>query len=88
MDQQPFQNRHVMLHVSSDPDVQKAFVRRYVVRGLAAFEGAMANHEREGVSGPFAYGASPSAADAPVDIAKAAAPLSAAKLKTKARFIP
>ena len=60
---QPLQNRHVMLHVSSDPDVQKAFVRRYVVRGLAAFEGAMANHEREGVSGPFAYGASPSAAD-------------------------
>jgi maleylacetoacetate isomerase len=62
-DTQPLQNRHVLLHVSKEPDEQKAWARRFVERGLAAFEALMERHTKDGVRGPFAYGEALSAAD-------------------------
>jgi maleylpyruvate isomerase len=60
---QPLQNRNVMLRVSPDAEAQKSFVRHYIARGLGAIEAAMQKNEVEGARGPYAYGASPTAAD-------------------------
>jgi maleylacetoacetate isomerase len=61
---QPFQNRHVLLQVSSDLGVQKKWAGHFIERGLRAFERAMEVHAREGMSGRYAYGDLPTAADA------------------------
>jgi maleylacetoacetate isomerase len=60
---QPLQNRSVTLFLSSDAEVQNGWLRHFVARGLASFEAAMAAAEREGVSGRYAYGDAPGAAD-------------------------
>jgi len=67
---QPLQNMSVLDRLSSvhgrkedDAEVRKAWIRHFVARGLAAFEGLMAANEKEGVEGPFAYGATLTAAD-------------------------
>ncbi len=60
---QPLQNRHVLQHVSPDPEAQKEWLAHFVGRGLASFEAALALHEGEGVAGPHAYGASVTLAD-------------------------
>jgi maleylpyruvate isomerase len=61
---QPFQNRHVLLHLSPDPRAQKAWVAHFVERGLRAFERAMEANSHEGIRGPYACGGEPTAADA------------------------
>jgi maleylpyruvate isomerase len=60
---QPLQNRHVMQFLSEDVQVQRRWVQHFVGRGLASFEAAMEVGERDGVRGPYAYGATPTAAD-------------------------
>jgi maleylacetoacetate isomerase len=60
---QPLQNLGVLRRVSADADEQGKWAGHFVTRGLEAFEAAMAVAEREGVGGPFAYGAAPTAAD-------------------------
>ena len=60
---QPLQNRNVTLFLSEDAAVQKRWLQHFVGRGMAALEAAMQMNEREGVAGPFAYGATPTAAD-------------------------
>jgi maleylpyruvate isomerase len=61
---QPFQNLSVLKHVSPDPEAQRAWAQHYIARGLRSFEAAMESDEREGTKGPFAFGATPTAADA------------------------
>lgn len=61
---QPFQNMHVMAHVSEQPAAQKAWAAHFNERGLGAFERAMEANAREGVNGPYAYGNVATAADA------------------------
>jgi maleylacetoacetate isomerase len=61
---QPFHNRHVLQQVSPDREQQKRWVGHFIDRGLGAFERAMEANAREGVSGQYAYGDSPTAADA------------------------
>jgi maleylacetoacetate isomerase len=61
---QPLQNTSVIKRTSADPETQKEWSRHFVTRGLAAFEAAMEQGEREGVKGRFAYGHAPTAADA------------------------
>ena len=61
---QPLQNRHVTQFLSPDTEVQKRWLQHFVTRGLAALEGAMESHEREGVQGRYAYGDAVTAADA------------------------
>jgi maleylacetoacetate isomerase len=64
---QPFQNSSVLKHLEGlghDADGQKAWVQHFVGRGLAAFERAMADNAQAGMAGAFAYGDSPTAADA------------------------
>jgi len=60
---QPLQNRNVILHVSPESEVQKAWLRHFLGRGLGSLEAAMLANEREGVMGPYAYGEMPTAAD-------------------------
>ena len=60
---QPFQNLGVLKHVSSNPEVQKAWAQHFIGKGLRAFEAAMQTHEREGTAGPYAYGDAPTMAD-------------------------
>jgi maleylpyruvate isomerase len=64
---QPLQNTGVLKHLASlgqDAEGQKAWLRHFVGRGLASLERAMAENARAGASGMFAYGRSPTAADA------------------------
>ena len=61
---QPLQNRHVTEFRSKDHSVQRDWLQHFVSRGMAALEAAIEMGEREGVAGPFAYGESPTAADA------------------------
>jgi maleylpyruvate isomerase len=63
-DTQPLQNRHVLLHVSSDPEAQRAWSRHFIARGLSGFEALMERHARAGVTGRYAYGDTLTAADA------------------------
>jgi maleylacetoacetate isomerase len=61
---QPLQNRHVTQFLSPDAEVQGRWLRHFVIRGLAALEGAMETHEAEGARGRYAYGDAVTAADA------------------------
>ncbi|HEY1693279.1 MAG TPA: maleylacetoacetate isomerase [Polyangiaceae bacterium] len=61
---QPLQNRHVTQFLSTEADVQRRWLKHFVTRGLAALESAMATLETEGIVGRYAFGDSPSAADA------------------------
>jgi maleylacetoacetate isomerase len=61
---QPLQNRSVTLFLPQDQETQRRWLQHWVGRGLASFEAAMKSHEAEGVSGPYAYGETPTAADA------------------------
>jgi maleylpyruvate isomerase len=64
---QPFQNASVLEHLSAlgqDAEGKKAWLHHFVGRGLASLERAMVESARAGVSGPYAYGDSPTAADA------------------------
>ena len=58
------QNRHVLLQVSPEPGVQKKWAAHFIERGLRAFERAMEANARDGMSGRYAYGDLPTAADA------------------------
>jgi maleylacetoacetate isomerase len=60
---QPLQNRRVLRRVSSDPTAQAAWTTHFVGRGMEAFEAMLDANAREGIGGPYAYGASPTAAD-------------------------
>lgn len=60
---QPFQNLGVLKHVSPDHAVQRAWAQHFIGKGLRAFEAAMQTHEREGITGPHAYGDAPTMAD-------------------------
>jgi maleylpyruvate isomerase len=64
---QPLQNMAVLEHLGKmghDAGAQKAWLQHFVGRGLASFERAMVENAAAGVSGPFAYGDAPTAADA------------------------
>lgn len=61
---QPFQNRHVLLHLSQDATAQKEWAAHFVARGLESFQRAMEANARDGVAGTYAYGNEPTAADA------------------------
>ncbi|HLK38519.1 MAG TPA: maleylacetoacetate isomerase [Polyangiaceae bacterium] len=64
---QPLQNLRVLKAlegVGQDAERQQAWLHHHVGRGLASFERAMEEAAREGVTGSFAYGDSPGAADA------------------------
>jgi maleylacetoacetate isomerase len=64
---QPLQNQRVLKAVEQmgqGPDAQQAWLHHHVGRGLASFERAMDEAVREGVTGRYAYGDSPGAADA------------------------
>jgi maleylacetoacetate isomerase len=60
---QPFQNLAVLQRVSPDAAVRADWARHFIGRGLAAFEAMMAENERAGVKGRFAYGSAISMAD-------------------------
>jgi maleylacetoacetate isomerase len=60
---QPLQNLAVLHRVSKDAEEQGKWAAHFNARGLESFEGALAAVEREGVGGPFSYGAAPMAAD-------------------------
>ncbi len=61
---QPLQNLRVINYVSSDADAQSRWLTHFVGRGLALLEAALDANAREGVTGRFAYGDVPTAADA------------------------
>ena len=61
---QPLQNLNVLVHLSPEKEPRIAWAQHYIRRGFAAFESLLALIEGEGVRGPFAYGASLTAADA------------------------
>jgi maleylacetoacetate isomerase len=64
---QPLQNTGVMKHLAElgqDAQGQAAWLRHFVGRGLASLERAIADNARAGVHGPYAYGSTPTAADA------------------------
>jgi maleylpyruvate isomerase len=64
---QPLQNTSVLGHLAQlgqDAQGQRAWLHHFVGRGLGSLERAMAEDARAGVSGPYAYGDSPTAADA------------------------
>jgi maleylacetoacetate isomerase len=63
---QPLQNTSVIAHVghlTGDAEAPRAWMKHFVARGLGSLERAMAANAREGVAGPYAYGAAPTAAD-------------------------
>lgn len=62
-DIQPLQNRHVLLHVSKDPEAQRTWSRHFVARGLAGLEGLLERYAKAGVAGRYAYGDTITAAD-------------------------
>jgi maleylacetoacetate isomerase len=61
---QPLQNLGTLRFLSQDAEVRDKWLQHFLSRGLGALEGALAGVEREGVRGPFAYGETPTAADA------------------------
>lgn len=61
---QPLQNRSVTNFLSKEAEVQRAWLHHFLGRGLAALETAMERNEGRGVRGPYAYGQTPTAADA------------------------
>lgn len=58
---QPLQNLVVLKRIGDEN--RDAWLKHFLPRGLAAFEGLMAAHEAKGIQGPFAYGATLTAAD-------------------------
>ncbi|MCL2449719.1 MAG: maleylacetoacetate isomerase [Polyangiaceae bacterium] len=60
---QPLQNRRVIQRVSPDPAEQAKWATYFVSRGMEAFEAMLEASAHEGVVGPYAYGASPTAGD-------------------------
>jgi maleylpyruvate isomerase len=60
---QPLQNLLVLDRFSKEAEARKEWVRFFIGRGLLAFESLMAEHEKSGVAGPFAYGKALGAAD-------------------------
>jgi maleylacetoacetate isomerase len=68
---QPLQNSGVLAHlgevlgvpVSLSKGPIRAWMHHWIERGLGSLERAMETNEREGVDGPYAYGAAPTAAD-------------------------
>jgi maleylpyruvate isomerase len=60
---QPLQNRNVVQYVSPDPTEQGRWLKHFVGRGLTALEAALLTNAREGVSGRYAFGSTPTAAD-------------------------
>jgi maleylacetoacetate isomerase len=60
---QPLQNRHVLLHYSKDADAQRAWAKHFVEKGLAAYEGLIARHAKDGTKGKFSFGDGLTAAD-------------------------
>jgi maleylacetoacetate isomerase len=63
---QPLQNTSVVDHLATlgqTVEGRKAWLRHFVGRGLGSLENAMAENARAGVSGPYAFGDSPTAAD-------------------------
>jgi maleylacetoacetate isomerase len=60
---QPLQNLNVTDRLPDDKALRDAWLRHFVTKGLTAFERAMAANEAAGFSGPFAFGASLTAAD-------------------------
>ena len=60
---QPLQNLSVLKHLTDDKETRNAWARHFIARGLAAFEALMDRHHAEGVSGPYAYGKTLTAAD-------------------------
>jgi maleylpyruvate isomerase len=69
---QPLQNSGVLAHLGeilgapvslSEPGPIRAWLQHWIDRGLGSLERAMETNAREGVDGPYAYGAQPTAAD-------------------------
>ena len=60
---QPLQNLNVTQRLPGDSDSRNEWVRHFVVKGLTAFERAIAAHEGAGITGSFAYGDTLTAAD-------------------------
>jgi maleylpyruvate isomerase len=61
---QPLHNMYVLRRASPDHDEQKRWAGHFIERGLGALERALEANAREGVSGQYAYGDAPTAADA------------------------
>jgi maleylacetoacetate isomerase len=63
---QPLQNTSVQAEVqraTGDGEASLRWAQTFVARGLGALERAMESNAREGVTGPYAYGTTPTAAD-------------------------
>jgi len=60
---QPMQNLAVLKKASEEQEGRTAWAKHFIARGLATFEALLERYAAAGVSGPFAYGASLSAAD-------------------------
>ncbi|MBX3197044.1 MAG: maleylacetoacetate isomerase [Labilithrix sp.] len=62
---QPLQNLVVLDRIGEDKDARLAWLRHFITRGLGAWEALASRFQEEtGHAGPFAYGASFTAADA------------------------
>jgi maleylacetoacetate isomerase len=60
---QPLQNSKVQAHLSSDPEVKKAWGAHFNELGLTALEKLLEIYSKEGVRGKYTYGDSLTAAD-------------------------
>jgi maleylacetoacetate isomerase len=60
---QPLQNSKVQAHLSSDPEVKKAWGAHFNTLGLTAFEKLLEIYSKEGVRGKYTYGDTLTAAD-------------------------
>ncbi|MEO8874583.1 MAG: maleylacetoacetate isomerase [Polyangiaceae bacterium] len=60
---QPLQNSKVQAHLSSDPEVRKAWAAHFNVIGLRAFESLLEIYSNEGIRGKYTYGDTLTAAD-------------------------
>ncbi|MFI5299040.1 MAG: maleylacetoacetate isomerase [Polyangiales bacterium] len=60
---QPLQNLSVLDAISKDAEARKVWAAKWIARGLAAFEQALEQVEREGGRGPHALGEAITAAD-------------------------
>ncbi|MBX3212350.1 MAG: maleylacetoacetate isomerase [Labilithrix sp.] len=62
---QPLQNLVVLDRIGEDKEARQAWLRHFITRGLGAWEALASRFQEEtGHAGPFAYGASFTAADA------------------------
>jgi maleylacetoacetate isomerase len=60
---QPLQNLAVVRHLSEDEAVRGAWTKHWIVRGLGAFDRAVAANHAAGARGDYSYGSSLTAAD-------------------------